>query len=74
LNFFFSLQIPLDLIQCLNSIENITELDNCINTEMEPGYTDSVSEIGSKYVTGTKPAEPHNSETTTGLLKRFHIK
>jgi hypothetical protein len=68
------LQIPLDLIQCLNSIENVTELGNCINTEMQPGYVDPVSEIGSKYVPGTKLAEPHNSETTTGLLKRCHIK
>jgi hypothetical protein len=60
------LQIPIDLIQCLNNIENVTELGNCINTETEPSYADPASEIGSKYVTGTKPTEePYNIETTT---------
>lgn len=44
-----SLKIPLDLIQCLNSIENVTELGNCINTEMQPGYADPVSEIGNRF-------------------------
>jgi hypothetical protein len=43
------LQIPLDLIQCLNSIENVTELGNCIDTDMQPDYADPESEIGSKY-------------------------
>jgi hypothetical protein len=72
---FLTLQVPLDLIQCLNNIENVTELGNCINTDMEPSYADPASEIGSKYIIGTKPAEePHNSETTAGLLKGFYIK
>jgi hypothetical protein len=75
---FLTLQIPLGLIQCLNSIENVTELGNCINTEMQPDYADPESEIGSKYVAGTKPGDlnpgrgiQQNSGTTECYKKNF---
>jgi len=49
-----TLQIPIDLIQCLNSIENVTELHKCINTDEVPSYDSAESEIGSKYVIGNR--------------------
>lgn len=44
-----SLQIPIDIIQCLNSIENIAELPNCINTDALPDDDGSGSEIGNRF-------------------------
>jgi len=42
-------QIPINLIQCLNSIENASELHNCINTDAVPSDDSAESEIGIRF-------------------------
>jgi hypothetical protein len=58
------LQVPLDLIQCLNSIENVTDLDKCISIETVPDYENPEYEIGSKYATDIKPTDQTSDNRT----------
>jgi hypothetical protein len=51
-----TLQIPLDLIQCLNSIEMVSDLDKCVSTETLLDEN-PVFAVGSKYVTDTYPKD-----------------
>jgi len=44
-----SLKIPIDLIHCLNSIENVTEIQKCINTDTVSSYDDAESKIGNRF-------------------------
>ncbi|XP_021924789.1 platelet-derived growth factor subunit B-like isoform X2 [Zootermopsis nevadensis] len=42
-------KIPLDLIQCLNSVENVTDLDKCISKDTVPDDDNPESGVGNRF-------------------------